>query len=57
MREKLIIANTHLREAFTMARANRMERGLANRLRDAIVATEDSITTLDVLKAGKHYAN
>jgi len=57
MRQKLIIAQTKAREAFVMARANRMEAGLSNRLRDAIVALEDSLITLDELQGDGHYAN
>ncbi len=57
MRQKLLIAQGELRDVLTLAQSNRNERGIRNRVHDALSAIDDSIITLDVLEAGKHYAN
>lgn len=57
MKQKLIKANTQLREAFIMARANRVELKLANQLKQAILATEQSLFTLRQLEDEGFHAN
>jgi hypothetical protein len=57
MKQKLIKAETELRSAFVMARANRMEIRLANQLRDTILALEQCRFILYQLEGDNHYAN
>jgi hypothetical protein len=57
MKQKLIKAETELRSAFVMARANRMEIRLANQLRDTILSLEQAKFTLFQLQGDGHYAN
>jgi hypothetical protein len=57
MKQKLFRAQLTLHEAYTLARSNRTEHALANRILDALNATEDAIITLQQLESSGHYAN
>jgi hypothetical protein len=57
MKQKLLKAQTELREAYVMARSNRVELRLSNEIKDGIVAVESAIFTLMQLNSEGYHAN
>jgi hypothetical protein len=57
MKQKLLKAQTELREAYVMARANRAELRLSNEIKTSIVAVESAIFTLVQLQSEGYHAN